>query len=57
MRMKVGRLAEAQQVMVRVRQFDPSLRLSTLDEVLPPFRRSTDRASYVEGLRIAGLPQ
>ncbi|TIT50718.1 MAG: adenylate cyclase, partial [Mesorhizobium sp.] len=34
-----GRLSEAQQMMARVCEFDPSLRLSNLAEVLPPFYR------------------
>jgi adenylate cyclase len=52
-----GRLDEAQRTMTRVRQLDPTLRMSNLEDVLPPFRRAEDRARYVEGLRIAGLPE
>ncbi|TIS99326.1 BTAD domain-containing putative transcriptional regulator [Mesorhizobium sp.] len=51
-----GRLSEAQQMMARVCEFDPSLRLSNLAEVLPPFYRPDDRSRYIEGLRKAGLP-
>jgi tetratricopeptide (TPR) repeat protein len=51
-----GRLSEAQQMMARVCEFDPSLRLSNLAEVLPPFHRPDDRSRYIEGLRKAGLP-
>src|SRR5262249_33184511 len=46
-----GRMAEAEKVMTRLRQFVPELRLSKLEEVMPPLRRSEDRSKYVEGLR------
>jgi predicted Zn-dependent protease len=52
-----GRLAEAQQIMARLRQLDPALRISNLGELLPPFRRAKDRARIVDGLRKAGLPE
>ena len=52
-----GRLEEAQKIMARLYQLDPSFRLSNLGEVLPPFRRPEDRAKWVEGLRKAGLPE
>ena len=52
-----GRLAEAQQIMARLRQLDPALRISNLGELLPPFRRAEDRARIVDGLRKAGLPE
>ncbi|TIO10436.1 BTAD domain-containing putative transcriptional regulator [Mesorhizobium sp.] len=51
-----GRLLEAQQMMARLCEFDPLLRLSNLAEVLPPFYRPDDRSRYIEGLRKAGLP-
>jgi hypothetical protein len=43
--------------MSRLRQLDPELRVSTLDDVMPPFRRPEDHAKYVEGMRLAGLPE
>jgi adenylate cyclase len=52
-----GRLDEAQKVMTRLRSLDPALRISNLEDVLPPFRRAEDRARLVEGLRKAGLPE
>ena len=52
-----GRLAEANKAITRIRQLDPALRLSNLNEVMPPFRRSEDRAKFVDGLRKAGLPE
>jgi TolB-like protein len=52
-----GRLDEAQKVMTRLRQLDPTLRISNLDDVLAPFRRAEDRVRFVEGLRKAGLPE
>jgi len=39
----------------RLREFDPTLRLSNLERVAPPFRRPEDRARYADGLRRAGL--
>jgi TolB-like protein len=51
-----GRPAEAQKLVGRLRQLDPQLCLSNLGDVMPPFRRPEDRTKYVEGLRIAGLP-
>ncbi|UVC13579.1 BTAD domain-containing putative transcriptional regulator [Mesorhizobium onobrychidis] len=51
-----GRLSEAEKMMARLRELDPTLRLSNLAEVLPPFYRTDDRSRYIEGLRKAGLP-
>jgi hypothetical protein len=51
-----GRLSEAEKMMARLRELDPTLRLSNLAEVLPPFYRPDDRSRYIEGLRKAGLP-
>src|SRR5262249_21501326 len=50
-----GQLAEAQRAMARVRQLDPSLRLSNLKEFFPT-RRAEDVARWEEGMRKAGLP-
>jgi adenylate cyclase len=50
-----GRLDKARETMGLLREVDPELRLSKLEEVLP-FRRSEDIARIVEGLRLAGLP-
>jgi len=52
-----GHLAEAQKFAGRLRQFNPQFRISNLGDVMTPFRRPEDRAKYVEGLRIAGLPE
>ena len=51
-----GRLAEAQKAMARLRQLDPALRISNLQDRFP-IQRSEDLARWVEGLRIAGLPE
>ena len=51
-----GRVEEAQSAMSRIRQIDPTLRISNLADVLPPFRPE-DFARYTEGLRLAGLPE
>jgi tetratricopeptide (TPR) repeat protein len=52
----VGRLDQAQKAMARLRQIDPTLRVSALRRVLQ-FRRPEDLARYEEGLRKAGLPK
>jgi len=52
-----GRFDEAQKAISRLRQVDPSLRISNLDDVMPPLRRAEDRAKFAEGLRKAGLPE
>jgi adenylate cyclase len=52
-----GHLDEAQKTMARLHQLDPVLRISNLEEVMAPFRRTEDRARYVEGMRKAGLPE
>ncbi|WP_087001333.1 BTAD domain-containing putative transcriptional regulator [Rhizobium sullae] len=52
-----GRLAEAQDMIARICELDPALRLSNLVDVLPPFRRLDDRDRYIEALWKAGLPE
>ncbi|MGH6802111.1 MAG: tetratricopeptide repeat protein, partial [Methyloceanibacter sp.] len=52
-----GRLDEAQKALTRLRQLDPALRISNLEDVMLPLRRAEDRLRYVEGLRKAGLPE
>ena len=51
----VGDKIEAEKAMRRLRQCDPSLRLSDL-ESLVHVRRAEDFAKWSEGLRLAGLP-
>jgi tetratricopeptide (TPR) repeat protein len=51
-----GRLEEAKKTMTRLRQIDPTLRISDLHG-LPPLRRPEDLTRYEEGLRKAGLPE
>jgi adenylate cyclase len=51
----MGQLSEAQHAMANLRTFDPSLRVSNLQE-LYPVRRPEDLAKLAEGLRKAGLP-
>jgi D-alanyl-D-alanine dipeptidase len=50
-----GRLKEAQRAMTRLRQIDPTLRVSNLIGMTPLRRPRT--ASYEEGMRKAGLPE
>jgi hypothetical protein len=42
--------------MARLRQLDPTLRISNLKDVLGPYRPE-DLAKLAEGLRLAGLPE
>ena len=51
-----GRMKEAQRALARLRQIDPELRVSNLND-FTPLRRPEDRARYEEGLRKAGLPE
>jgi adenylate cyclase len=52
-----GRPARAQKAVTRLRQVNPTLRVSNLKEVLGPYRRAEDLSLYEEGLRKAGLPE
>jgi tetratricopeptide (TPR) repeat protein len=52
-----GRVEDAQRIIERLCKLAPSLRLSNMEDVLPPFRRSEYRAKYIEALRTAGLPE
>lgn len=51
-----GRPDYAQRAMDRLRQLDPTLRVSSLADWLP-IRRSEDLATLSEGMRRAGLPE
>jgi len=52
-----GRAEQAHKAVARLRQLNPTLRVSTLKDVLGPFRRAEDISRYEEGLRRAGLPE
>jgi hypothetical protein len=51
-----GQLDQAHKAMSRLRQIDPTLRVSDLRHMLP-FRWAQDLAIYEAGLRKAGLPE
>jgi tetratricopeptide (TPR) repeat protein len=51
-----GRAAEAARAMQQLRSLDPALRLSHLEAWLP-VRRPQDLATFMDGLRLAGLPE
>ena len=51
-----GRAAQARAAMHHLRQLDPALRVSSLDDWLP-IRRPEDLATFADGLRRAGLPE
>ena len=52
-----GRPEQAARAVSRLRQLNPTLRISNLKEVLGPYRRAEDILRYEEGLRQAGLPE
>jgi TolB-like protein/predicted Zn-dependent protease len=51
-----GRLPEAHRAIARLRELDPSLRISNLEKFIP-LRRREDFERLATGLRIAGLPE
>lgn len=52
-----GRPEQAHKALARLRLLNPTLRVSTLKDVLGPFRRAEDLLRFEEGLRQAGLPE
>jgi hypothetical protein len=51
-----GRPDVAQKATARLRQLQSQLRVSDLMEIFP-LRRREDRAKWIEGLRMAGIPE
>jgi tetratricopeptide (TPR) repeat protein len=51
-----GRLEEAQKAIEHLRNLNPTLRISNLED-LTPFRKPEDLARLEDGLRKAGLPE
>jgi tetratricopeptide (TPR) repeat protein len=51
-----GNIDEARNVIVRMRQLEPAISISHFKEILP-FRRLEDAARWIDGLRLAGLPE
>ena len=51
-----GNIDEARRIMARIRRLDPDLSISRVTAILP-FRRPQDFARWIEGLRLAGLPE
>jgi TolB-like protein/Tfp pilus assembly protein PilF len=52
-----GRLVEAQKATARVRELDPTMRVTNITNWAPPFRKPGDLARFQDGLRKAGLPE
>jgi tetratricopeptide (TPR) repeat protein len=52
-----GRPEQAHKAVAWLRRLNPTLRVSTLKDVLGPYRRAEDLSRYEEGLRQAGLPE
>jgi tetratricopeptide (TPR) repeat protein len=52
-----GRPEQAHEAVVRLRQLNPAQCVSSLKDVVGPYRRAEDLSRYQEGLRQAGLPE
>jgi TolB-like protein len=52
-----GRREQARKAIGRLRQLNPALRVSNLNDVLGPYQHAEDLARYGEALRQAGLPE
>jgi TolB-like protein/class 3 adenylate cyclase len=52
-----GRPEQAHKAVARLRQLNPALRVSSLKDVLGPYRHAEDLSRYEEALRQAGLPE
>ena len=52
-----GRPEQAHKALARLQLLNPALRVSTLKDVLGPYRRAEDLSRLEEGLRRAGLPE
>jgi TolB-like protein/Tfp pilus assembly protein PilF len=51
-----GRSTEASKICTRLRQVDPALRISNLNDRVGPYRRPEDIGKLIDGLRKAGIP-
>jgi TolB-like protein len=51
-----GRHPEAQRVVAQLKQTNPGLRISSVKDLIP-LRRAEDTARWVEGLKLAGIPE
>src|SRR5258707_5810146 len=52
-----GRPEQAHKAVARLRQLNTPLQVSSLTEVMSPYRHAEDLSRYEEGLRKAGLPE
>jgi len=52
-----GRPEQAHKAMARLQQLNPALRVSSLKDVVGPYRHAEDLSRFEEGLRRAGLPE
>ena len=52
-----GRDEEAKKLMARLREIDPLLRTSNLQNLLGPYRQPEYPAKFADALRKAGLPE
>jgi adenylate cyclase len=51
-----GRMEQAEAAMARLRELEPTLRISNLKDQIP-YQRPEDLARFAAGLRKAGLPE
>ena len=52
-----GQAEQAHKAVARLRQLNPTLRVSSLKDTVGPYRRAEDLTRYEGGLRRAGLPE
>lgn len=52
----LGNFDEARKFVDQIRKHDPTMSVSSLGTFLP-FRRPQDRKTWIDGLRLAGLPE
>jgi adenylate cyclase len=53
----VGRVEEARRTMAEHRRLEPHVRLSNANNWMVPYRRSEHGAQFLQGLRLAGMPE
>jgi hypothetical protein len=51
-----GNVVEAQRIIARIGQLNPTVRISELNKVAP-LRRTQDVKLIIEGMRLAGFPE
>ena len=52
-----GNLPEAHRILAMLREVQPSFRLTTASKSIAAYHRSDDMERFLDGLRLAGLPE